>query len=78
VFATWYTRVPVPLRQYCWETTGKHIHRTNAYQKGPDHAREISRKVIEQLNNIWNEIFAGIFADFMAVLEQERRVLMAM
>jgi len=71
--------VPVPLWQYCRETTGKHIHRTNAYQKGPDHARESSRKkVIEQLNNIWNEIFAGIFADFTAALEQERGVLMAM
>jgi len=32
----------------------------------------------EQLNNIWNEIFVGIFADFMAALEQERGVLMAM
>ena len=42
MFATWYTRVPVPLRQYCRETTGKHIHRTNAYQKGPDHAWESS------------------------------------
>jgi len=64
--------VPVPLRQYCQETTGKHIHRTNAYQKGPDHAWESSRKVNEQLNNIWKEIFAGIFADFTAALEQER------
>jgi len=24
------------------------------------------------LNNIWKEIFAGIFADFTAALEQER------
>jgi len=56
----------------------KDIHGTNAYKKVPDHAREISRKVIKKLNNIWNEIFAKNFADFSAALAQERGVLMAM
>ena len=49
--------------------TGKDIHGTNAYQKVPDYALEISGKVFKQisiLNNIWNEFFAGFCADFSA------------
>ena len=41
--------------------TGKDIHETNAYQKVPDYALEISGKVFKQisiLNNIWNEFLA--------------------
>jgi len=45
----------------------KDIHGTNAYQKVPHYALEISGKVFKQismLNNIWNEFFAGFCADF--------------
>jgi len=40
--------------------TGKDIHGTNAYQKVPDYALEISGKVFKQisiLNNIWNSFW---------------------
>ena len=49
--------------------TSKDIHETNAYQKVPDYALEISGKVFKQisiLNNMQTEIFAGFFADFSA------------
>jgi len=49
--------------------TGKDIHGTNAYQKVPDYALEISGQVFKQisiLNNIWNEFFARFYADFSA------------
>ena len=46
---------------------GKDIHGTNAYQKVPDYAWEISRKVFKQisiLNNIQNEFFADFLPIF--------------